>query len=210
MRLYVHLSHIVTSKWKNFLRQCEILWFPECGPRSWDFGRRLWEQSWSKMLEEGWLPCCDILSSPWVSSQVGLSNNIYRTFLSQQMVPLVQTSAWKLWKRQFRHWWKEVCCVLSHPTLAIRYHYDGNDACHGPEGGPLTIYHQHEAPADLRVCITHIGFRLVTLISSPLGSWVWGCLACLRWFKIQIIPTLSRTLQHHTIAKSMRVILVRF
>lgn len=162
------------------------------------------------MFEEGGLPCCDFLSSPWVSSQVGLSNNIYRTFLSQQMVPLVQTSAWKLWKRQLRHWWKEVCCVLSHPTLAIRYHYDGNDACHGPEGGPLTIYHQHEAPADLRVCITHIGFRLVTLISSPLGSWVWGCLACLRWFKIQIIPTLSRTLQHHTIAKSMRVILVRF
>ena len=164
------------------------------------------------MFEEGGLPCCDFLSSPWVSSQVGLSNNIYRTFLSQQMVPLVQTSAWKLWKRQLRHWWKEVCCVLSHPTLAIRYHYDGNDACHGPEGGPLTIYHQHEAPADLRVCITHIGFRLVTLISSPLGSWVWGCLACLRWFKIQIIQinTLSRNLQNHTIAKSMRVILVRF
>ena len=121
MRLYVHLGNIVSkARWQNFFPQCEILWFPECGPRSWDFGRRLWEQSWSEMLKEGWLPCCDILSSPWVSSQVGLSN-IYRTFLSQQMVPLVQTSAWKLWKRQLRHWRKEACYVLSHPTLAIRY-----------------------------------------------------------------------------------------
>ena len=176
--------------------QCEILWFLECGPRTWDFGRRLWKQSWSEMLKEGWLPCCDILSSPWVSSQVSLANNIYRTFLSQQMSPLVQTSAWKLWKRQLRHWRKEVCCVLSHLTLAIRYHDDGCDACHG-------------APSDLRICITHIGFRVVTLISSPPGSWVWGYLACLRWFKIQIISTLSRTLQHHTAAKSIWVILVR-
>ena len=209
MRLYVHLSHIVKTKWQIFFLQCEILWFPECGLRSWDFGRRLWEQSWSEMLKEGWLPCCDILSSPWVSSQVGFPN-IYRTFLSQQMVPLVQTSAWKLWKRQLRHWRKEACYVLSHPTLAIRYHDDGYDTCHGPEVGFLFIYHQHEAPADLRICITHIGFRLVILISSPPGSWVWGYLACLRWFKIKIIPTLSRTLQHHTIAKSMWVILVRF
>ena len=200
MRLYVHLGNIVSkARWQNFFPQCEILWFPECGPRSWDFGRRLWEQSWSEMLKEGWLPCCDILSSPWVSSQVGFPN-IYRTFLSQQMVPLVQTSAWKLWKRQLRHWRKEACYVLSHPTRAIRYHDDCYDACHGPVGGSLFIYHQHEAPADLRICITHIGFRLVTLISSPPGSWVWGYLACLRWFKIKIIPTLSRTLQHHTTA----------
>ena len=77
--------------------------------------------------------------------------------------------------------------------------------CHGSEEGPLFIYHQHEAPADFRICITHIGFRLVTLISSPPGSWVWGYLACLRWFKIKIIPTLSSTLQHLTIAKSMCV-----
>ena len=194
----------------EFFPQCEILWFPECGLRSWVCGRRLWEPSWSEILKKGGLPCCDILSSPWVSSQVGLSNNIYRTFLSQRMVSLVQTSAWKLWKMQLRHWRKEACYVLSHPTLAIRYHGDGYYACHGPEGGPLFIYHQHEAPADLRICITHIGFRLVTLISSPPGSWVWGYLACLRWFKIQIISTLSRTLQQHTTAKSMWVILVRF
>ena len=62
---------------------------------------------------------------------------------------------------------------MSHPTLAIRYHGDGYYACHGPEGGPLFIDHQHEAPADLieSVFLTH---WVQARNSDQLSSWKLG------------------------------------